>query len=294
MTALANEGDFTWILLKSCVKLNEYMPKTKDQKGKKRWLNAQKTHKSQNWAAFQVTSDELTLFSFPLNCRFLKLTCLYKSDRSEGWEVLACTQGRLPLLTYTWYELAPVEKKSSAVGKICSWKTDGWTDGRAAGSQPSELLSALTELTSEEMAPHERSAIDPAHETTPGTDEMCSGLTNKPGRRYWGISLLKTDYLPSGNGKRAFWPLGEQRLIENALRRAGARSDHWIGETKCCFQREVIDDDFIWSLWCDWLLPCLWRHKDPIRMAFARTDRWGWLNSENVVFFCKNRADIVL
>lgn len=133
MTALANEGDFTWILLKSCVKLNEYMPKTKDQKGKKRWFNAQKTHKSQNWAAFQVTSDELTLFSFPLNCRFLKLTCLYKSDRSEGWEVLACTQGRLPLLTYTWYELATVKKKLRCRKNL--QLKDGWMDRRAGGRQ---------------------------------------------------------------------------------------------------------------------------------------------------------------
>lgn len=98
----------------------------------KRWLNAGKTHRSPNWAAFQVTLDELTLFSFPLNCRFLKLTCLYKSDQSEGWEVRACTQGRLPLLTSMWDELATA-KKSSAVWKICGWKTDGWTDGGTGG-----------------------------------------------------------------------------------------------------------------------------------------------------------------
>lgn len=182
MTALADDGDFTWILLKSCVTLNEYMPKTKDQKGKKKcWLNARKTHKSQNWAAFQVTSDELTLFSFPLNCRFRKLTCLYKSVQSEGWEVVACTQGRLPLLTCMWYELA-LAKKRSAVWEICGWKTDGWTDGRTGGraaeSQPSELFPPLTELSSEEMAPDERSAIYPTHETTPSMDEMCSSLTN--------------------------------------------------------------------------------------------------------------------
>lgn len=162
---------FCWKVVWSSVNICQ---KLKIRKAKNAGLTRKKTHKSQNWAAFQVTSDELTLFSFPLNCRFLKLTYLYKSDRSEGWEVLACTQGRLPLLTYTWYELATV-KKSSAVGKICSWKTDGWTDGRAAGSQPSELLSALTELASEEMAPDKRSAIDPAHETTPGRMKCAAG-----------------------------------------------------------------------------------------------------------------------
>lgn len=227
MTALADDGDFTWILLKSCVTLNEYMPKTKDQKGKKKcWLNARKTHKSQNWAAFQVTSDELTLFSFPLNCRFRKLTCLYKSVQSEGWEVVACTQGRLPLLTCMWYELA-LAKKRSAVWEICDWKTDGWTDGRAGGG-----VSALRALSSPDRprvggngARRKVSYISYSWNNAQHGWNV-QQPNKQPGRHYWGITLLKTDYLPSGNGKRAFWPLGEERLIENALRRAGARSAH--------------------------------------------------------------------
>lgn len=67
---------------------------------------------------------------------------------------------------------------------------------------------------------------------------MQARLTYKPGRE--GINLLETDYRPLGKGKRAFWPLGDERLIENALRRAGARS--------------VINDDFTWSLVRDWLV----------------------------------------
>lgn len=108
------------------------MPKTTDQKGKKSWLNAQKTHKSSNWAALKVTSDELTLFSFPLNCGFLKLTCLCKSDQSEGWEVLVCTQGRLPLLTYMWYELATAKKALLSEKSAAERWMDGQMDGRAA------------------------------------------------------------------------------------------------------------------------------------------------------------------
>lgn len=46
MTALANEGGFTWILLKTCVKLKEYMPDLEEKK--KPWLNARKTHRSPN------------------------------------------------------------------------------------------------------------------------------------------------------------------------------------------------------------------------------------------------------
>lgn len=199
------------------------MPKTKDQKGKKRWLNARKTHKAQNWAAFQVTSDELTLFSFPLNCRFLKLTCLYKSDQSEGWEVLACTQGRLPLLTYMWYELAMAEKKLRCL-KNLQLKADGWTDGRT-GSQPSELLPALTELASEKMVPDERSTIYPAHET------IRCGWNVQQANQQTGPPLLRDhlvkDWLSSvGDSKPDFWPLRDDRLIENAPRRAGARLDH--------------------------------------------------------------------
>lgn len=155
---------------------------------------------------------------------------------------------------------APLSEKSAAERRM-----DGQTEGRAAGSQPSELLPALTELTAEEMAAEERSATYPAHEMPPGVDEICSRLTYKPGRHYWGINLLKTAYLSSGNGKRAFWPLGDERLIENALSRAGARSDHYIGRTKCFFQRDVIDDDFTWSLLRDWLLPRLWRLKRPFQ-----------------------------
>lgn len=81
MTVLADGGNFVFILPRSCKKITDDPPKTKDQKKNVGLMRRRRVR-----AAFQATLDELTLFSFPLNRRFRSWHAYIRgiSQRDEG------------------------------------------------------------------------------------------------------------------------------------------------------------------------------------------------------------------
>lgn len=206
MIALADGRDFVFILLRSCKRINKYGPKTKDQK-EKCWLNVRQTHlKTEN----RSKSLWMSWLCFPsLNRPSLELTYIRVISGIGGGGGGGFSP--FPAESFVMWGMIRKSVHPGAETQLCCLKylelKGGRTDRRRRGLSP------------------QRSFL-PWQSKTTQLGWNVQWASKQPSLVLPRDHLVKDWLSFAGEWQRAFWPLGEERLIENALRRAGARSDH--------------------------------------------------------------------